>query len=107
MQDLNTLVEREQYPEVKLLISKTTAPAKVAGQLPSRLPLTLDVLITGTATLNVYGSNIADSADSTDWGAPIATYTASTKVIMENEPWSRFMLEFAAVSGTASAALGG
>jgi hypothetical protein len=97
-----TSIEAEQYSEPTVFVSGVTAPVKSAGKrLASRLNIALDVLITGTATVNLYASNIEDNGPTgTKWGAPLRTFSASEKVIIEGEPWLFWMVEVAAVSGT-------
>lgn len=75
-------------------------------KLPSRQPLTFEVLISGTATVRLYASNLEDRYDGPRWGAPLREFTASSKVIIENEPWVNWMVELTNVNGTVSVGTG-
>lgn len=87
---------------------EATVPGKVVYQLPSRRPFTLDVVIEGTATVRVYRNNLTDDpTKAAFWGEPVATYTASAKKVIENEPWDQWMVEIVSVTGKVSVAVGG
>lgn len=107
MPDLNQIIEREQYSEQTIFLNGTTAATKSeVKRLPSRLPIAFDVVISGTATVNIYASNIETDAAGTKWGAPVKSFTASGKVIMEKEPWVNWMVEHASGTGTVFVASG-
>lgn len=74
--------------------------------LPSRSVISLDVLITGTASVSLYASNVESSATGTGWGAPMRTFTSSQKVLIEDEPWVYWMAEITAVNGSVSMVAG-
>lgn len=106
--ELGEIIDKEQFPDRYVIFDGvTTAQKSDPRKLRSRLPITLDVVITGTATVNVYASNIAETKDSTKWGAPILTLTASAKRIITGEPWANWMFEYAAGgTGTVDVAVG-
>jgi hypothetical protein len=107
MNDLKKVLEAEQYSEPTVFFAAANAVGKVVKRLPSRMPVTLDVNITGTATVKVYGGNLTDDPASTLWGSAVRTITASEKVVFENEPWVYWMVEVSAyTSGTVSVAAG-
>ena len=106
---MNACAESEQYPEqfVFLTGQSTTGKSK-ALRLPTRLPITLDVAITGTATVKLYASNITDDPASASWGAAVRTFSASEKVVIQDEPWLWFYVEVSAISaGTVAVVAGG
>ncbi len=101
--------ESEQYSEQFVFFDgqSTTGKSK-AVRLPSRLPISLDVLISGTATVKRYASNVeSDGPAGTRWGAAIRTITASEKIVIVDEPWLFWMAEVSAISsGTVSVVAG-
>lgn len=107
--DIKTLAESEQYPERFVFLDGATTTTKSKAQrLPSRLGITLDVLITGTATVKLYASNIEDDGQAgTKWGAAIRTITASEKIVIENEPWLYWMAEVQSISSGNVTVVGG
>lgn len=106
-QNLGELMDKEQFPDRFVFLNGTTAASKSeVRKLRSRLPISVDVVIVGTATVNLYASNIEDQPNGTKWGAPIRTFTASEKVIIEGEPWVNWMFEHASGSGAVYAATG-
>lgn len=107
MSNLGDILDKEQFPDRYLMLNGTTSATKSeVRQLRSRLPITVDVFINGTATVRLYVSNIEDQATGTKWGAPLREFTASSKVVIEGEPWVNWMLEHVSGSGTVHAALG-
>jgi hypothetical protein len=107
--DLNSVVESEQYPERFVFINAAAATTKSKSQrLPSRLPITIDVLITGTATVKLYASNIEDDGPAgTKWGAAVRTISASEKIVIEGEPWLYWMAEVSSYGSGAVTVVGG
>jgi len=100
-------VDLAGHPDRVIILDKMPYPiTSKVFKLPSRQPLTFDVFITGTVTIRLYASNIEDQADGPRWGAPLREFTASTKVIIENEPWVNWMVEYASGTGIASVAVG-
>jgi len=83
-----------------VFINGASAPVKSSVfKLPSGSPIAFDIFITGTATVKIYASNIESSASGTKWGSPLKTITASSKLIIENEPWINWMVDFESGSG--------
>lgn len=108
MSDLDTSLDRQQQVRVFEFFNQAAAAGKVVYQLPARLPISLDVVITGTATVNIYRSNLTDDpTQAAMWGERLSQYTASAKMIIEDEPWRYWMVEIApGIAGTASVAMG-
>jgi hypothetical protein len=105
--DLGQIVDQEQFPDAFVFLNGTTAATKSeVRKLRSRLPITLDVVIVGTATVRLYASNIETDANGTKWGVPLREFTVSSKIIIEGEPWVNWMIEHASGSGTVYAATG-
>ena len=97
----------EDTPQAFVFLNGTTGATKSdVIQLPSRKPVSFDININGTATVNLYASNIETDANGTKWGTPIRTFTASEKIIIENEPWCNWMIEHASGAGTVFASAG-
>lgn len=81
-------------------INGASAPVKSQViKLPTGSPIAFDIFITGTATVKIYVSNIETSAAGAKWGAPMRTITTSSKLIIENEPWINWMVDFESGSG--------
>lgn len=107
MNNLGDIIDKEQFPDSYVMLAGTTSPTKSeVRKLRSRLPITVDVFISGTATVRLYASNIEESASGTKWGAHLREFTASGKVVIENEPWVNWMVEHVSGSGTVNVALG-
>lgn len=104
---LGDMIDKEQFPDRYVFLDGTTAATKSeVRKLRSRLPISLDVVIVGTATVRLYASNVETDANGTKWGAPLREFTASTKVIIEGEPWVNWMVEHVSGSGQAYVAMG-
>lgn len=83
-----------------VFIDEAASPVKSSViKLPSGRPIAFDVIITGTATVKIYASNIESVASGTKWGSPLKTITTSSKIIIENEPWINWMVDFESGSG--------
>lgn len=100
--------ESEQYAERFVFHDAATAVGKSASRrMPTRLDVTLDVLIAGVATVNLYASNIEDNGPAgTRWGAPVRTFTASEKVVISGEPWIYYMAEISSWTSGAVTVVG-
>ncbi len=98
--------EVDQPDRVVMLRQASSASKSKVFKLPSRKPITLDVHITGTVTVRLYASNVETQADGTRWGSPLREFTASTKVIIENEPWVNWMVEYTSGTGIANVVAG-
>lgn len=96
----------DQVKTFIMMRGATTPQKSKAIQLPTGGPISLDVIITGTATVNLYASNIESDPAGSEWGSPIKSFTTSQKIIIENEPWKSWMIEYASGTGTVSAAFG-
>jgi len=106
-QDLGNLIDSEQFPDRFVFLDGTTAATKSdPRKLRSRLPITVDVVIVGTATVRLYASNVETEKNGTKWGNPLREFTASQKIIIEGEPWVNWMFEHVSGSGTVYAAVG-
>lgn len=106
-QDVKSVTCAEHYVKVHEFFKNANAPGKVVYQLPARLPITLDVVINGTAEVKIYRSNLTDDpANVAGWGPALATYTSSSKMVIESEPWNYWMVEVVSVTGTVSVATG-
>jgi len=107
MSNIGDMIDKEQFPDCYVMLNGTTSATKSdVRKLRSRLPITVDVLITGTATVRLYASNIEESAAGTKWGAHLREFTTSGKVVIENEPWVNWMVEHVSGSGTVNVAMG-
>jgi hypothetical protein len=106
MSDLDKIRTKKDYPEEFIFLEGNTVPKKVAYKLPSRLSMTLDVLIVGTATVRLYASNIEESATGAKWGPHLKEFTESAKLIIEGEPWINWMVEHVSGAGTVDVVLG-
>jgi hypothetical protein len=107
MSNLGDMIDNEQFPDRFVFLDGTTAATKSdVRKLRSRLPITVDVVITGTATVRLYASNVETEKNGTKWGDALREFTASTKVIIEGEPWVNWMFEHVSGSGTVHAAVG-
>lgn len=99
----------DPVPDAIVFHRGVTAAAKSNGggtRVPSRMPFTLDVLITGTASVKLYASNISDDVAGAHWGGAIGTFTASEKIVLENEPWIYWMVDVESVSGSVTVVAG-
>lgn len=106
-QDVKSVTCAEHFVKVHEFFKNRTTPGKVVYQLLARLPITLDVVINGTAEVKIYRSNLTDDPSNVaDWGPALATYTSSAKMVIENEPWNYWMVEVASVTGDVSVATG-
>lgn len=106
--EFDTDEDTDEYtPQAFVFLNGTTSATKSdVMNLPSRKPITLDVLISGVATVNLYASNIETDSNGTKWGAPIRTFTSSSKVVIVDEPWCNWMIEHASGNGTVNAVAG-
>lgn len=100
-------IEESDHPDNLIALDNASFAVKSkVFKLPSRKPITLDVLISGTVTVRLYASNMENQSAGSRWGAPLREFTSSTKVIIENEPWVNWMVEYASGTGIASVAVG-
>ena len=106
---MNACAESEQYPEqFVFLTGQSTIGKSKAIRLPSRLPVTIDVNISGSATVKLYASNITDDPASAAWGTAVRTFSASEKIVIQDEPWLWFYVEVSAItSGAVTVVAGG
>ena len=91
---------------VQMLVNSANGAKSDVVQLPSRSTISLDVVITGTATLDLYASNIETDKDGSRWGAPVRSFTASEKVLIDGEPWVNWMIHHASGAGSSNVAVG-
>ena len=108
MSDYKAALESEQFSEQTIFLDAVTATGKSGvKRLPSRLPISVDLLITGAATVKLYVSNIESDKNGTRWGSSIRTFTQSEKIIIQDEPWMFWMFDVESISsGTVSVATG-
>lgn len=96
-----------RFPSRVALLSDVASVSKSkVYTLASRDPMTIDVHISGTATVRLYASNIETSATGSKWGTHLREFTASEKIIIENEPWVYWMAEYVSGTGTVNISLG-
>jgi len=89
------------------MLINASAPAKSPVlEFQSVIPISIDVIITGSPVVNLYVSNIESNPNGTRWGSPIKSFSSSTKLIIENEPWKYWMVEYASGTGTANVVFG-
>lgn len=96
----------DQVKTYVMLNGANSVQKSKAIQLPAGNPISLDIVITGTVSMNLYASNLESDPAGSRWGSPIKTFTSSQKVIIENEPWKNWMVEYASGTGTLSVAFG-
>lgn len=106
-----TVMTRESssgaFPTRVALLSDTTSATKSkVFTLPSLKPIALDVVISGTATVRLYASNVESSPTGTRWGTHLREFTISEKIIIENEPWIYWMVEHVSGAGTVNVSMG-
>lgn len=89
-----------------MLNNASTATKSQVIEFQSGVPISIDVVITGTPVVNLYVSNFESNPNGTQWGQPIKSFSTSTKLIIQNEPWKFWMVEYASGTGTATVVFG-
>ncbi len=94
------------FPKAFVFFNRATTIGKAYQTLPTRDPVTIDILIEATATVKLYASNIPPDGVTDRWGPVRATFTASDKIIVKDEPFLYWMAEITATTGAVSVIAG-
>lgn len=95
------------FPDRFVFFDRTLAAGNNYAKLPTRYPVTFDIVITAAATVNIYASNCEADGTTDRWGAARATFTSSDKFIVEDEPFIFWRVEVLAPTGAVSVVAGG